>query len=97
MPLTLEDLKKRRDEIIAIAKRRGAKNIRVFGSVARGDSGEDSDIDIVVEFEPHASLFDHAGLIADLQDALNCKVDVVSERGMKERMRKHVEREAVTL
>ncbi len=97
MPLTLEELKRRRKEIIAIAKRRGAKNIRVFGSVARGDPGPNSDVDLVVEFEPHVSLLDHGGLIEDLQDALGCKVDVISERGMRERLRKHVENEAVTL
>jgi len=87
----------RRDEILAIARRRGANNVRVFGSVARGEAGPDSDVDLVVDFEPGTSLMDHGGLIMDLQDALGCKVDVVSVRGLRERLRKHVNAEAVAL
>jgi len=90
-------LKSRRDEILAIARRHRAVNIRVFGSVARGEAGEGSDVDFVVEFEPGTSLLEHGGLIMDLQDTLHCKVDVVSARGMRGRMKSRVEQEAVTL
>lgn len=97
MKWTLETLKQRREEILAIAQRYRAKNVRVFGSIARGEAEPDSDIDLVVEFEPGTSLMDHGGLIMDLQDALGCKVDVVSERGMRDRLRKRVEVDAVAL
>ena len=97
MTWTLEVLRKRRDEILAIAQRHGASNIRIFGSVARGEAGPDSDIDLVVEFKPGTSLMDHGGLIMDLQDALGCKVDIISARGMRDRLRTHVNGEAVAL
>lgn len=76
--LSKDDIVKRRDEIIAVAKRYGASDIRLFGSLARGDANEDSDVDLIVRFEPGRSLFDHGGLIADLEELLGVKVDVVS-------------------
>ena len=90
-------LKSRREEIISIAARHGARNVRVFGSVARGEDDDKSDIDLLVEFESGRSLLDHAGLWLELQDLLGCKVDVVSERGIKPRIRERVLREAVPL
>lgn len=69
----------------------------MFGSVARGDETESSDLDLIVRFEPDRSLFDHGSLLMDLQDLLGVKVDVVSEGGMRERFRNHVLREAVPL
>lgn len=80
-----------------IAARHGARNVRVFGSVARGEADEKSDIDLLVEFEPGRSLLDHAGLWLELQELLGCKVDVVSDRGIKPRIRERVLREAVPL
>lgn len=71
--------------------------MRVFGSVARGEADEQSDIDLIVEFEPGRSLLDHAALWLELQELLGCKVDVVSERGLKPRIREKVLREAVPL
>lgn len=97
MKWTLETLRQRREEILTIARRYGAREIRIFGSVARNEAGPDSDIDLVVEFEPGTSLLDHGGLIMDLQDALGCKVDVISARGMQDRLRSRVEAEAVAL
>jgi hypothetical protein len=70
-------LRQRRSDIIAAAARRGATNVRVFGSVARGDQREDSDVDFLVDFEPSRSLVDLAGLILDLQEILHVPVDVV--------------------
>ena len=90
-------LKSRREEIISIAAKHGARNVRVFGSVARGEADDKSDIDLLVEFESGRSLLDHAGLWLELQDLLGCKVDVVSERGIKPRIRERVLREAVPL
>ncbi|MBN1322421.1 MAG: nucleotidyltransferase family protein [Methanotrichaceae archaeon] len=90
-------LKSRREDILRIAARHGARNVRVFGSVARGEADEKSDIDLLVEFEPGRSLLDHAGLWLELQELLGCKVDVVSDRGIKPRIRERVLREAVPL
>ncbi|HEV2349625.1 MAG TPA: nucleotidyltransferase family protein [Terriglobia bacterium] len=93
--MTLERLlKEKRDEILRVAARHGARNVRVFGSVARGEADEQSDIDLLVEFEPDRSLLDHAALWLELQDLLGCKVDVVSEGGVKARIRERVLREA---
>ncbi len=70
-------LRNRRGDLIAAAARRGASNLRVFGSVARGDDGIQSDVDFLVDFEASRSLVDVAGLILDLQDILGVPVDVV--------------------
>ncbi|MBK8541191.1 MAG: nucleotidyltransferase domain-containing protein [Ardenticatenia bacterium] len=90
-------LRLKREDILRIAAEHGASNVRVFGSVARGDSDDDSDIDLLVAFEPSRSLFDHAALWLALQGILQRNVDVVSERGIKPRIRDRVLREAVTL
>lgn len=96
--MTVEQLlKEKREEILQVASKHGARNVRVFGSVARGEAGEQSDIDLVVEFESGRSLLDHAALWMELQDLLGCKVDVVSDRGIKQRIRDQVLREAVPL
>ena len=87
----------RRDEILRLAKAHGARNVRVFGSAARGEADEDSDIDFLVEFEPGTSLLKHAALIVALEDLLGRKVDVAPEKTLKERIRDRVLREAVPL
>ena len=69
----------KRDEILRIATTHGASNVRVFGSVARGEARPDSDLDLLVDLEPKRSLLDLVGLIQDLEDLLGCKVDVVTE------------------
>ena len=92
-----EILTARRDEILRIAARYGARNLRVFGSVARGNADADSDVDLLVELEPGRSLLDLGGLLMDLQDLLGRRVDVVTERGLRERIRDRVLREAVPL
>lgn len=90
-------LKEKRAAILATAKRHGARNVRIFGSVARGDFDEKSDLDFLVEMEPGRSLLDHASLLLDLEKLLGCKVDVVSEKGIKARIRDRVLREAQPL
>jgi len=90
-------LRERREEILQVAAKHGARNVRVFGSIARGEDDETSDIDLLVEFESGRSLLDHASLWLELQELLGCKVDVVSDRGIKPRMRDRVLREAVPL
>jgi hypothetical protein len=91
------ELMSKRDQILKIAAKRGAKRIRLFGSAARGDSGPGSDVDFLVEFEPGRSLLDQGGLLMDLQELLGCKVDVVSEGGLRARYRERVLREVVPL
>jgi predicted nucleotidyltransferase len=92
-----ELLSARRDEIVAIAHRHGARNIRVFGSVARGDADERSDVDFLVAFEPGASLMDHAALLVELEQLLGRRVDVAPEGTLRPRVRERVLREAVPL
>ena len=86
-----------RDRILQTAAHYGAHSIRVFGSVARRQDDADSDIDFLVEMEPGRSLFDLGGLLMELEKLLNTKVDVVTERGLKERIRERVLNEAVPL
>jgi len=93
----IELLRSRREEILRIAKKYGARNIRLFGSVARGEADESSDVDFLVEMDPGRSLFDMGGLLMELQKLLGRKVDVVTERGLKKRIRDRVIREAVPL
>lgn len=87
-------LRSRREQILQYAKRRGARNVRVFGSVARGDAQAESDIDFLVDLEPGRSLFDLGGLLMDLQDLLGCRVDVVTEAGLRPLIRRRVLRHA---
>lgn len=87
----------RRDDILSIAAQHGARNVRVFGSVARGDARPDSDVDILVDMEPGRSLFDLGGLLYDLQALLGVEVDVVTEKGLRSRIRAQVLQEAVPL
>ena len=96
--MTLEDLRSRyRQQILALAARRGAHNVCVFGSIARGEQRSDSDVDILVDFEPGRSLLDLTGLWLDLERELGCKVDVVSSRGLRPRVASEVLRDAVAL
>jgi len=87
-------LKSRREEIMKIAAKYGACNVSIFGSVARGEAGENSDIDFLVELEPGRSLLDLAGLVVELEDLLNRKVDVVTEQGLYWLLRRRVLKEA---
>ena len=87
----------KRDEILMLAERHGAYNIRVFGSVARGDARPDSDIDFLVEFRPGYGLIDRIALMQALQDLLGRHVDVVRERSLRDRIRENVLKDAVAL
>ena len=90
-------LREKREEILTLASRHGARNLRVFGSVARGDARSDSDIDLLVEFDPGRGLLAHAALIRELEQLLGCKVDVATQNGLKARIRSRVLEEAVPL
>jgi len=92
-----EVLKAKRAEILRIAAQHGARNVRVFGSVVRGEATPESDLDVLVDLEPGRSLLDHAGLLVDLEKLLGRKVDVVTERGLRAQVRDRVLKEAVPL
>ena len=96
MPLD-ELLRAKREDILQTARKYGAYNVRVFGSVARGEADEKSDIDLLVDMEKERSLLDLASLLVDLEELLGCKVDVVPEDSLRERIRGRVLKEAVTL
>lgn len=95
--ITQQAIRERRAAILEIAGRYGASDVRIFGSVARGDATEDSDLDLVVRFEPGRSLFDQGGLLMDLRELLGMPVEVVSEGALKGRFGQTVRREAVPL
>jgi predicted nucleotidyltransferase len=96
--LTLYTLRSdRREEILRLAEQRGAHNLRVFGSVARGDAKEGSDLDLLVEWEPNRSLLDHAGLVQDLQELLGMKGHVGTEKSLHWYVRDRILREAMPL
>ena len=90
-------LKAQRPAILQLAAQHGASNVRVFGSVARGDDGPESDVDLLVAMADDRSLLDLVGLWQDLEDLLQRKVDVVTDGGLHERIRERVLGEAVTL
>ncbi len=87
-------LKVRRKEILEIAGRNGAVNVRIFGSVARGEERADSDIDFLVNLQAGRTLLDLARLLRELQTLLDRKVDVVTEAGLRPRLRPQVLKEA---
>ena len=90
-------LKQKRGLVLEIAAHYGAYDVRVFGSVARGEADGASDIDLLVKLEPGRSLMDLGGLLYDLQILLGTEVDVVTEKGLRTRIREQVLREAVPL
>jgi predicted nucleotidyltransferase len=93
----LDAIRERRSEILDRASQHGARNIRVFGSAARGDAGPASDVDLLVEMEPGRSLVDFVGLWQDLEDLLGLKVDLVSEGGISPYLREQILFVAVAL
>jgi uncharacterized protein len=94
--LTLEGLRRRRPEILRVAQNHRAQRIAVFGSIARGEARPDSDLDLLVDFEPGTSLLDHVGLFQDLEELLGIEVDVVARSALKQRD-EHIRAEAVDL
>jgi predicted nucleotidyltransferase len=87
----------KKKEILKIAAEHGARNVRIFGSVARGEARADSDVDFLVDMEPGRTLFDMGGLLMNLRDLLGLEVDVVTEHGLKPRIRDRVLKEAERL
>ncbi len=94
---TLTELRARRDEILKLAEQHGAYNVRVFGSVARGEAAPDSDIDFLVDVKPKTSIFELVGLWLDLKDLLEREVSLSTDEGLEGRFKSNVERDAVPL
>jgi len=95
--MRFDHLQRKREQILRLAQKHGAYNVRVFGSVARNDADQQSDVDFLVDLEPGRSLFDLGGLLMDLQQLLDRRVDVITEKGLRTRIRERVLREAAVL
>lgn len=95
--ITRESVFERRKEILDVARKYGAHDVRIFGSIARSDATESSDLDLIVRFDPDRSLLDHGGLLMALQELLHIKVDVIDEGGLRPRFRQIVMKEAIPL
>lgn len=92
---TLAEVRAHRDEIYRIAEQYGISNIRVFGSVARGEADDDSDLDLLIDVAPGTSLWDMSGFALDVEELLKVFTQVVTPNGLKERIRGEVLTEAV--
>jgi len=95
--IDLETLRSRRDRIQLLGCRYGAGNIRVFGSIARGEETDKSDVDLLVDFAPGRSLLDLAGFELALEDLLHCRVDVVADGGIHPLIEDRILNDAVPL
>jgi uncharacterized protein len=89
-----ELLQEKREAILELAAKHGARNVRVFGSVARHEANEQSDIDFLIDMEPGRSLMDQGGLLMDLRELLGREVDVVTEKGLYWLLRRRILKEA---
>src|SRR5262245_35042117 len=87
-------LQEKREAILQLAAKHGVRNVRVFGSVARHEANEQSDIDFLVDMEPGRSLMDQGGLLMDLRELLGREVDVVTEKGLYWLLRRRILKEA---
>lgn len=92
-----ELIKQKRNEIISLAEKYGAYNIRIFGSIARGQENEDSDIDFLVDLRDERSLWDLGGLWMELNDLLKVRIEVFTENTLKDSIRRIASKEAIPL
>ena len=95
--MKLEELRSHKEAILALAAKYKAQHVRVFGSVARGDAKPQSDIDLLVEFQPDASLLDESNLDIALKKLLKCKVDLLGDDVMRPEFRPFILRDAIPL
>ena len=93
----LDLVRSRRDAILRLAAKYGVRSVRLFGSVARGEEKPESDLDVLVAFEPGRSLLDQAGFEEELEVLLGCKVEVVAEGGISPYLEAGILGEAVPL
>lgn len=95
--VTLAEVRARKDSLMEIGRRYGISNVRVFGSVARGEATQGSDLDLLIDVEPGHGYFDMTAFALDVEDLLGVFTQVATERGLKERMRERILAEAVAL
>lgn len=95
--VTVAELRTRSAELMRIGERYGISNIRVFGSVARGEAGSDSDLDLLVDVAPGRGYFDMAGFALDVEQLLGVYTEVATVAGLKARIRDRVTAEAIPL
>lgn len=96
--MEISDLvQKKRDQILQIAAKYGARNVQVFGSIVRGEATAESDLDLLVELDRDRSLLDLIAIKQDLEDILGCPVDVVTKAALSPYIREQILKEAVTL
>lgn len=96
--VTLDELRlQKRGEVLRLAQQHGARNLRIFGSVARGDATDKSDIDLLVDWEPDRSLLDHVALVQDLEELLGVRVHIGTERSLHWYVRDRILSEATPL
>lgn len=95
--MRFEEFQNKRETILQIARRHGANNVRVFGSVSRADARADHDVDFLVDLDEGRSLLDLGGLLTELRELLGCPVDVITEKGLRECIRERVMSEAKPL
>jgi predicted nucleotidyltransferase len=87
----------KREEIVKVAALRGARNVRLFGSLARGEESADSDVDLLVDMEEGRSLLDLSHLLQDMEELLGCRVHVVEPEGLDWAIRERIIKKAVPL
>jgi len=97
LPPTIDGLRARRDEILDLTAQYGVSNVRIFGSVARGESTPESDVDLLVDFPSQFSLLDLSALWQDLQELLGYPVNILSDGALKERFRERIQQDLITL
>lgn len=95
--VAMSDIQRYRQKILQLAEAHGARHVRVFGSVVRGEASATSDLDLLVQFDPDRSLLDHIALKQDLEDLLGCRVDVVEDEALHRSLRNRILAEAVDL
>ena len=95
--VSFADVKSHRSEILAIADKYGVHNIRIFGSVARGEQSVDSDLDLLVTMDSDRSLLDRIGVMQDVRDLLHINVDVVNEKAIHKLIRKSILSQGVAI
>jgi hypothetical protein len=93
----LQFIEEKREQIVQIAEKHGARNVRLFGSVVRGESDDSSDVDFLVTLDENATLLNHAALVLELEELLGRRVEVASDRGLRPRIKDRVLSEAVSL
>jgi hypothetical protein len=94
---TLAELRARRDEILRLAEQHGAYNVRIFGSVARGEATAESDVDLLVDFQEGATIWDAVGLWQDLQELLAREVSLIGDEDQETRFMRRIRKDAVLL